>query len=98
MTIDGVMAKSFNNYKELSNMIGQIAEGMKLNSIMKDGEVTLEEAQSIGLNGYYDVSDEDKKNTFIKAYKNMKDKKENLIEEQKLNTESNDLPEQNFGV
>lgn len=98
MTINGVMAKSFNKYKELSNQIGQIAEGMKLNSIMKDGKVTLEEAQSIGLNENYDVSTEDGKKAFIEAYKNMKDKKENLIEEQKLNTESNDLPEQNFGV
>lgn len=98
MTIDGVMAKSFNNYKDLSNKMGRIAEGMKLNSIMKDGEVTLEEAQSVGLNENYDVSTEDGKKAFLDAYKNMKDKKENLIEEQKLNTESNDLPEQNFGV
>ena len=98
MTIDGVMAKSFNNYKDLSNKMGRIAEGMKLNSIMEDGEVTLDEAQSVGLNENYDVSTEDGKKAFLDAYKNMKDKKENLIEEQKLNTESNDLPEQNFGV
>ena len=98
MTIDRVMAKSFNNYKDLSNKMGRIVEGMKLNSIMEDGEVTLDEAQSVGLNENYDVSTEDGKKAFLDAYKNMKDKKENLIEEQKLNTESNDLPEQNFGV
>ena len=64
---------------------------------MEDGKVTLKEAQSIGLNENYEVSTEDGKKAFLEAYKNMKDKK-NLIEEQKLNTESNDLPEQNFGV
>lgn len=97
MIIDGVNSKPFNSYQDLASKVEQIVEGMTLNSIMEDGEVTLKEAQSVGLNEHYEVSTEDGKKAFLEAYKNMKDKK-NLIEEQKLNTESNDLPEQNFGV
>ena len=62
-------SKPFNSNQNLASKVEQIVEGMKLNSIMKDGKVTLEEAQSVGLNENYDVSTEDGKNAFLEAYK-----------------------------
>lgn len=62
-------SKPFNSNQNLAIKVEQIVEGMKLNSIMKDGKVTLEEAQSVGLNENYDVSTEDGKNAFLEAYK-----------------------------
>lgn len=73
--------------QEMSQKVRDIAERVKINSIIHDGKVTLEEAQSLGLNKEYDVSTEEGLDEFRTAYETLKEAKRLLEENGQSNQE-----------
>ncbi len=77
---DGLIRKTMENKKNLSEKVKTIQERIHINSIIKDGKVTLEEAQSLGLNSEYDVSTDEGLAAFYTAYETVQRLKQELDE------------------